>query len=588
MLLIMTGTALASCGGDGTGNVPEAPESCTVTFDSLGADKYSPVTVGYGEYVKAPLPPEKEGYTFKGWFNGEKRWSFSYDKVTCDVTLVAKYVAKSYSISYDLRGGEVKGPLPESYTVESTGAVLPTPTRGDSIFDGWYLGDERIDEIPTGMIGDVTLVAYFYDTKPTVLPNESGEVASVRAYATEGDGVITLELIGDQAATIPLRIEIPEGWHFVSLSQGSHRSYAEVKLIDGRRYADFKVSTGGYTATLTPVTYSDDLTLESSFGKTLANGRVIDLNYYPGFVRKAVTFTIDDGDMVNDEIFLGIVKPAGIKGTFNLCNVKEGMLELYEGYEVANHHVLHTTPMRDGFDYSKVEFVDGYLPVAGEQDYGKIYLKSQTVDGKRVEGLYYVHYTLYGSTAGWHPLASDETYTEYLEWTTDEIEKTFGVGECVGFAYPHGSLSETVKEYIKNAGYLYARKTGNLKATTGFALPADRFAWTYNADVKCLLEVMASYDALEDSGELKFFAFGVHAKDFVGKWDVLEEFAQLYGGREEEFWYATNREVFEYEDAIRGLVIIDEKIENRSEVDVFITVDGIKTLIPAHGEYIFD
>jgi hypothetical protein len=258
---------------------------------------------------------------------------------------------------------------------------------------------------------------------------------------------------------------------------------------------------------------------------------------------------------------------------------------LYQGYEVANHHILHTTPMRDGFDYSKVEFVDGYLPT--DPDPTKIYLKSQIVDGERVVGYYYVHYTLYGSTAGWHPLATNETYIEYLEWTTDAIEAMFGEGSCVGFAYPHNAYNTTIKEYIKNAGYLYARTTGNLKASTGFSLPADRYAWTYNADVNCLLDVMAEYDTYGDDGELKFFAFGVHAKDFVGKWDVLEKFAEWYGNRPEDFWYASNREIFEYEDAVKALVVTDEGIFNSSNIDLYVKINGVETVIKANSEYLF-
>ena len=458
------------------------------------------------------------------------------------------------------------------------------PTRGESIFDGWYVGDTLVTEIPSGTVGDVTLTAYFYDSKPEILPDETGVAADVRAYATESDGLITVEIIGRSERAAVLRIEVPESWYYVKLEQGTRTSYAEIKGESGHFYVDFRVETGSFDARLTPLTYSDDLMTSSSYGTVLSDGTVVDINYYPGFVRKAVTFTIDDGDMTNDPIFLDIVKPAGIKGTFNVTVVKDGMYELYEGYEVANHHVLHTTGMKSTFDYSQYEFVDEYLP--SNADPNKIYLKSQTVDGKRVEGLYYVHYSIYGSTAGWHPLASDETYIEYLEWTTGNIEGTFGAGSCVGFAYPHGSVPENVKEYIKNEGYLYARKTGNLKGTTGFALPADRYAWTYNADVNCLLSVMQEYDALRDDGELKFFAFGVHAKDFVGKWSVLEEFAELYGNRYDEFYYASNRDIFEYEDAVKSIIITDEKIVNPSNKDVFVTINGRKTIIFAGTEYI--
>ena len=47
----------------------------------------------------------------------------------------------------------------------------------------------------------------------------------------------------------------------------------------------------------------------------------VDINFFPGWVRKSVTFTIDDGNIKMDKKFLDIVKPAGILGTFNLHRV---------------------------------------------------------------------------------------------------------------------------------------------------------------------------------------------------------------------------------------------------------------------------
>ena len=44
---------------------------------------------------------------------------------------------------------------------------------------------------------------------------------------------------------------------------------------------------------------------------------VIDKNYFPGWVRKQVSFTIDDGNIEMDKKFIDIVRPAGVLGTFN-------------------------------------------------------------------------------------------------------------------------------------------------------------------------------------------------------------------------------------------------------------------------------
>jgi hypothetical protein len=155
--------------------------------------------------------------------------------------------------------------------------------------------------------------------------------------------------------------------------------------------------------------------------------------------------------------------------------------------------------------------------------------------------------------------------------------ENFGTGVTVGYETRH-----------KDMGYLYARKTGVLDDTTGFALPEDRFAWTYNANVSNLPSSMEKYAALEDDGTLKFFSFGVHAVDFEGKWSTLEYFAKNYGNRPEDFWYASNRDIFEYEDAVNALEIYDDKIVNPSDIAVFITIDNVKTIIQPNSVYEFE
>ena len=73
----------------------------------------------------------------------------------------------------------------------------------------------------------------------------------------------------------------------------------------------------------------------------------VDLNFFPGWTRKSVTFTIDDGNIPMDTKFLEIVRPAGILGTFNLCShwmdkmSPEEYREFYRGYEIANHCKYH-------------------------------------------------------------------------------------------------------------------------------------------------------------------------------------------------------------------------------------------------------
>jgi len=322
------------------------------------------------------------------------------------------------------------------------------------------------------------------------------------------------------------------------------------------------------------------------FGTKLENGHVLDKNFFPGFVRKTLSFTLDDGLNQYDKKVVDILKPQGFTGTFCIndpATVTDP--SLYDGFEVANHHILHTTGYRSNFDYDS--YIVNEKWSTGDKDPSKIYILEKVIDGKVVPGFYYVHYSIYGSTAGWHPLASDETYIEYLELTTKKLEAIFGEDSVVGFAYPHGNVPPAVKEYLENnPNYLYARKTG---IASSFNMPTDRFAWTYNADHSNLLEKMASFEALEDDGALKMFSFGIHAKDYetASKWDVLKTYAMVYGNRSDEFWYATNRQIFEYEDALNALVVSDEKIVNDSDIDVYVKVDGEEVVIKANSEYLF-
>ena len=417
--------------------------------------------------------------------------------------------------------------------------------------------------------------------------------ASARISSASTDDALTVSLTDTaSASSVTVRVPVDKSFDTVKVVQRNEVKYVKVYEKDGTALVDFEMLPNAEDAVITPALTKDNKALESEFGMTLKNGTKIDTNYYPGFVRKSVTFTIDDGDIAKDKLFLNIVKPAGIIGTFNICRTtdtsSEEYLSLYEGYEVANHHRLHALPFRETADFHTGKSFESILKdelYHSGADTNYAYKTS-------IEGHYYINYHYYAESylgkTSWHAMASDETYFKYADITKNDIEALFGEGSVVGFAYPHGKLTETVKQYLIDAGYLYARKTGTLKNSTGFALPDDRFEWTYNADVSCLLDVMAQYDALSDDGNLKFFAFGVHAADFDGKWNVLEEFAKLYGNRPDDFWYASNRDIFEYEDAIKALEISEEKIVNNSDITVFITVNDEKVIIPANSVYYLD
>ena len=81
----------------------------TVTFDANGGSACKEITVTYdGKYPTLPAPT-KEGYTFKGWFDGETQVK-SGDAVTItgNQTLTARWSINTYTITYQVDGQTVK------------------------------------------------------------------------------------------------------------------------------------------------------------------------------------------------------------------------------------------------------------------------------------------------------------------------------------------------------------------------------------------------------------------------------------------------------------------------------------------------
>ena len=297
---------------------------------------------------------------------------------------------------------------------------------------------------------------------------------------------------------------------------------------------------------------------------------------YPSFSKKAVTFTIDDGNIHYDTKFLAILKPAGIKGTFNLCSERtlefrpEFYRNFYAGYEIANHCKYHPFVMYDGVEYNlKDESFD-------EQSADPNYIYKNT----DCEGFYYIK-----KPNGWRQMVSTEDFIKYLQDGKDELNDLFGAGAVRDFVWPYGSQDNAEVERFIRTIHRSSRKTGCTLDLTGFDIPADKYAWSYNANHMNLLAVMEKYEKYPDDGKLKFFAFGVHSIDYErdSKWSDLSEFANKYGNRPDDFWYATVGEIFDYEEAANRLVITDDGVYNPSELPIYIKLDGKKHIVSPLG-----
>ncbi len=307
----------------------------------------------------------------------------------------------------------------------------------------------------------------------------------------------------------------------------------------------------------------------------------IEINYYPGYVRKAMTFTLDDGDLERDKTFFSYTEPAGFKGVVNLISSKiteqnkQAYIDMYSDYEIGNHGKFHVFRLQES-DRSKIASEPFHPSTA---DKNKLYIADAQ---NKIYHCYVV------GVSGWREAMFVEDFKACVAEGDRELEQIFGC-EVSYYAFPNGFRTGDYADdpqlpaYIQSLGYYGVRKTGDLGGTTKFALPADYAFMTYNATVGNLLEYARAYDELEDDGKLKYFCFGLHAADYQNSWNVLATFCDTYGNRPDEFWYATDREIYEYAKAMEALVVDKGCVTNDSDVTLYIKVGGENKVIEPHS-----
>ena len=155
----------------------EEAKEFIVTFDVDG--EKSEVKVKEGEKASKPADPEKEGYTFLGWYVGEEAYDFG--SVTADVTVTAKFEEKSPEVKEFTVKFVADGEVTETKVKEGEKAVKPIdPVKEGYVFLGWYVGEEAYD-FENAVTADVELVAKFEEaiveyTVKFVVDGEASEV----------------------------------------------------------------------------------------------------------------------------------------------------------------------------------------------------------------------------------------------------------------------------------------------------------------------------------------------------------------------------------------------------------------------------
>lgn len=265
---------------------------------------------------------------------------------------------------------------------------------------------------------------------------------------------------------------------------------------------------------------------------------------FPGGRAKALTFSYDDG-VQQDKKLIEILDRYGMKGTFN---INAGL----------------------------------FAPEGTVYPEGKI---SRRMTKKEA-------YNLYNNSG--HEVAIHGYYHPYL----DNIPTSEMVDEIImdrkaleemfskridGGAYPFGKFNDDVVNALKLCGVKYCRTT---ISTEKFDIPTDwlRLPATCHHKNPRLMELADNFLKKSVNRQPGLFYLWGHTYEFEAdnNWNIIEEFAEKMADND-NIWYATNMEIYEYIQAYNRLeYYADGKTAyNPTLIDVWIYEDGQIYKVPS-------
>ncbi|MCQ2608585.1 MAG: InlB B-repeat-containing protein, partial [Bacteroidales bacterium] len=167
------------------------PRSYTLTLDDQDATVSGSqnVVVNFDEVLPSISVPSKTGYTFGGYYSemngtGTKYYTeFGVENgktwtTDSNGTLYANWTANTYTIAYEVNGGNIASDEVKTYTY-GIGATLPsTVTKEGYEFQGWfatsYFDGEVRNEVTTTDLGNKTFYAKWKNSKYAITLNTNG------------------------------------------------------------------------------------------------------------------------------------------------------------------------------------------------------------------------------------------------------------------------------------------------------------------------------------------------------------------------------------------------------------------------------
>ena len=122
-----------------------------------------------------------------------------------------------------------------------------------------------------------------------------------------------------------------------------------------------------------------------------------------------------------------------------------------------------------------------------------------------------------------------------------------------GMAYPYGTFTPELKQRLRDLGILYSR---TVNSTHQFNMPSDFLEWNPTAhhreNIAEIGERFLNNSELRAPGTVCYIWGHSFEFDRTDGWDVIERFADQMAGKD-CVWYATNMEIYDYNQAFRSL-----------------------------------
>ena len=184
--------------------------SYTATFNGNGGGTPSPSTITktYGSELGTLPSCSRTGYTFLGWYTASSGGTkiSSTTKITGTVTYYAQWSINSYTLTYNVNGGNAVSPASKSVQYGSAYGTLPTPTRASTAqysytFAGWYTaatGGTQVTANTTMGAGNTTIYAHWTATIRSYTINYQTTYGSLNrtsqsvAYGSKGSCTLTM------------------------------------------------------------------------------------------------------------------------------------------------------------------------------------------------------------------------------------------------------------------------------------------------------------------------------------------------------------------------------------------------------------